>query len=69
MDEIKKNLVNIDSNRLKIEHWWIYDEKLLLENESPNFNAHNEAYYKLFDEHHFNAFIENCVERAIELLK
>ncbi|WP_373483955.1 PD-(D/E)XK nuclease family protein [Acetobacterium sp.] len=69
MDEIRKNLVNIDSNRLKIDYWWIYIEELLLENESPNFNAHNEAYYKLFDENHFNAFIENCVERALELLK
>ncbi len=69
MDEIKKNLTNIDSNGLKIDGWWMYIEELLLENESPNFNAHNEAYYKLFDEHHFNSFIENCVERAIELLK
>lgn len=69
MDEIRKNLVNIDSNRLKIDYWWIYIEELLLENESPNFNAHNEAYYKLFDENHFNVFIENCVERALELLK
>jgi hypothetical protein len=49
--------------------WWLYTEYLPVDNSetAPNFKNFNNAFYDLFDSKKFEACVEACVKRFLEL--
>ena len=68
-NDIKKLLQKFEP---EIDGWWAYWEYLPIDDNdaayTPNFKIHNDIYYNLFDDDYFDKFIDDCVERILNIV-